>query len=104
LDYDVAWHNGKPSYALTTGITGTIDNVAINDTGQSVGSFEGSNNQRAYTYAFEVQAGTIVDLNSELAGSSADLVIANSINNKGEIVGLAIYQGSYWPYELFPPG
>lgn len=63
------------------------------------------------THAFRHAAGAMIDLNTVLpSGSGWELLSANAINNRGEIVGQGRYQGQLHAYKLTfaglvnPPG
>lgn len=97
------WQNNGPMQDLGT-LPGDVFSLAlsINDNGQAVGqSCNANGNCRAFLW----QNGVMTDLNTLVApGSAARLLVANDINNQGQIVGQAYDQntGNTLPFLATP--
>jgi probable HAF family extracellular repeat protein len=85
----------------TLGGTNSVAND-INASGVIVGNAELSS---GVTHAFYYSDETMIDLNSLVpAGSGWELLSANAVNNRGEVVGQGRFQGELRAYKLSPLG
>lgn len=95
------WTNGSWTVIPTLGGRGS-EALAINDSGVAVGQAYGSDNlQHAIIYD---PVNGIRELNSLIPpGSGWDLIVANDINNMGQITGIGKFNGLTRGFILSPP-
>ncbi len=94
------WYDGVMTDLGTLGGSSSLAK-GINEAGQIVGMAKTSTGEE---HAFLWENDTMVDLNVLLSVNSGwnSLMVANAINNKGQIVGIGIINGDYHSFLLTP--
>jgi probable HAF family extracellular repeat protein len=103
--YHLAVLATSPPIQLPNTLGGNTYAHAVNDAGDIVGTGVrgGINGNVAFFYRVHFGNGNVIDLNDYLApGSGWKLMFANSINNRGQIVGYGTYNGQGRAFLLEP--